>query len=73
MDSGLTGPAILLLEAHKPWAFLGSQLILVVQPALDSFLPRHLLENLALMLSEDDQIEQLIVTLEQKITRRLQS
>ncbi len=61
---GLTAPAILLLEAHKPLAFVGSQLLLVAQPTLDIFLPKNLTGNAANLLSNPDQLEELITRLE---------
>jgi hypothetical protein len=61
---GLTAPAILLLEAHKPLAFMGSQLLLVAQPTLGIFLPPNLIRNTANLLADPDQLEELIVRLE---------
>lgn len=61
---GLATPAILLLEAHKPVAFLGSQLALIAQPTLEFFLPRPLIQHTVDLLADADQIERLIVTLE---------
>ena len=63
-DLGLTAPAILLLEAHKPLAFIGSQLLLVAQPTLDIFLPQNLIRNTADLLADSNQLEQLITSLE---------
>ena len=63
---GLTTPAILLLEAHKPLAFIGSQFLLVVQPALDPLLPSHVIRNTSDLLANPDQLEHLITTLEHK-------
>lgn len=63
-DLRLTMPAILLLEAHKPLAFLGSQLLLIAQPTLDIFLPQNLVNDLAKLLAEPEQVEQLITRLE---------
>lgn len=63
---GLTTPAILLLEAHKPLAFIGSQLLLVVQPTLDLVLPSHLIHNTSDLLADPNQYERLITILEQK-------
>ncbi len=60
----LTAPAILLLEAHKPLAFLGSQLLLVAQPILDIFLPQNLAGNTVDLLADPDQLEQLLTRLE---------
>ena len=63
-DLGLTGPAILLFEANKPLAFIGSQLLLVAQPTLDIFLSRDLTQNVINLLADSDQLEQLITNLE---------
>ncbi len=64
IDLGLTAPAILLLEAHKPLAFIWSQLLLVAQPTLDIFLPQNLIRNTADLLANPYQLEQLITKLE---------
>lgn len=63
-DLGLTMPAIFLLEAHKPLAFVGSQLLLVSQPILDIFLPKNFVGNSANLLADSGQLEQLILKLE---------
>ena len=64
VELGLTAPAILLLEAHKPLAFVSSQLLLVAQPILDIFLPQNLVKNSADLLADSNQVEQLITKLE---------
>ncbi len=64
---GLGMPAILLLEAHKPLAFLMSQLILIAQPSITLFLSDATVERYAAIFGDDRQVEQLIVTLEQHI------
>lgn len=61
---GLTAPAILLLEAHKPLAFISSQLLLVAQPTFDIFLPANFTRNMANLLADSDQVEALITSLE---------
>jgi len=63
-DLGLIGPAILLLEANKPLAFLGSQLLLVAQPTLNIFVPSNLTQQTINLLTDSQQLEQLIQTLE---------
>jgi hypothetical protein len=63
-DLGLAGPAILLLEANKPLAFLGSQLLLVAQPTLNIFVSPHLTQQTINLLTDSEQLEQLIQTLE---------
>ncbi|MBN1994907.1 MAG: hypothetical protein JW953_19590 [Anaerolineae bacterium] len=63
---GLAGPAVLLLEANKPLAFLGSQLLLVAQPTLNLFLARDFTQNVVDLLADSEQLEQLIDRLEEK-------
>jgi hypothetical protein len=67
---GVTGPAILLLEAHKPLAFISSQLLLVAQPTLDIFVPQNLTRHTINMLADSDQLEQLITKLETKTKQK---
>lgn len=64
-DIGLATPAILLLEAHKPLAFLASQLLLIAQPTLNLFFSPPTTENYINLLAEEAQLEQLISRLEQ--------
>jgi len=61
---GLAGPAILLLEANKPLAFLGSQLLLMAQPTLNIFVSPHLTQQTINLLTNSDQLELLIQVLE---------
>ena len=63
-DLGLAGPAVLLLEANKPLAFLGSQLLLVAQPTLNIFVSPHLTQQTINLLTDSAQVEQLIQVLE---------
>jgi len=63
-ELGLTAPAIFLLEAHKPLAFVGSQVILVAQPTLDIFWPGNFAANMADLLADPSQLDQLITRLE---------
>ncbi len=63
-DLGLTAPAIFLLEANKPLAFVASQALLVAQPTLDIFLPDNFTRNTANLLADPVQLEQLIASLE---------
>jgi hypothetical protein len=64
IDLGLAAPAVLLLEAHKPLAFLGSQLLLIAQPTLNIFLPQTLTRDSADLLADTRQFEHLIACLE---------
>ena len=66
---GLTDPAILLLEAHKPLAFLGSQLLLISQPILNIFLSQQLTNNAITLFENPEQLETLITQLEAKATQ----
>ena len=69
IDLGLAAPAILLLEAHKPLAFLGSQLLLIAQPTLNVFLPQTLTRDSADLLADTRQFEHLIDCLEVGLDR----
>jgi hypothetical protein len=66
---GLAMPAMLLLEAHKPVAFIGGQFLLVAQPTLDLFISSHLTQGMVDVLTHPDQLEQLITCLEQQTSR----
>ena len=68
-ELGLTGPAVVLLEAHKPLAFVSSQLLLMAQPTLDLFFPRNHIRNLADLMADSAQVEALIVSLERKTSK----
>jgi hypothetical protein len=72
-DLGLVGPAILLLEANKPLAFLGSQILLVSQPTLNIFISPKLTQQTVNLLTDSQQLEQLIQTLETGTTQRSSS
>lgn len=63
-DLGLAAPAILLLEAHKPLAFIGSQCLLVAQPTLNLFISPHFTQGLVDLLADPIQVDQLIAHLE---------
>lgn len=63
---GLAAPAILLLEAHKPVAFIGGQFLLVAQPTLDLFVSPSLTQGMVDLLTDPTQLERLITHLEQK-------
>ena len=67
-ELGLATAAILLLEAHKPLSFIGSQALLVAQPMLNLFLPQHLIGHTIELLADESQLEQLITSLERQDT-----
>jgi len=68
---GLTAPAVLFLEAHKPLAFLSSQLLLIAQPTLNLFVSAHSTQNMVDLLADPTQFEQLMTQLEQKTSPSL--
>ena len=63
-DLGLTTPAIFFLENHKPLAFIASQLLLIAQPTFDLFISPTLTQNSIDLLTDADELEQLIHNLE---------
>jgi hypothetical protein len=63
-ELGLTTPAIFLLEAHKPLAFIGSQILLVAQPTIDLFFSKSFTSSAIDLLGDPAQLEQLILCLE---------
>ena len=71
IDLGLATPTILLLEAHKPLSFVGSQFLLIAQPTLDLFLPQNFMQNSINLLADPYQLEQLIIRLENDQQRTL--
>ncbi len=60
----LNTAAVLLLEAHRPLAFIAGQALLLAQPAFDLFWPRHRLGELAGLLSDESEVERLLTALE---------
>ena len=58
-------PALFLLEAGQPLAFLGSQLVLIGQPLLGLFMPRQQLSDLAIFLETPGNVPRLIARLEE--------
>ena len=63
---GLASVASLWLEAHKPLAFLGSQVLLVAQPTLNLFISAHLTTNMVELLADPVQLDHLLTQLHQK-------
>ena len=60
----LIGPAILFLEANKPFSFIGSQLLLMAEPLLGIFVPDEKVRDLALLLEDRANVERLLQRLE---------
>jgi hypothetical protein len=61
---GMTAPAILFLEMHKPLAFLGAQLLWAAQPFLSIGLDDADLRDFAAIFEERAGVEELIDRLE---------
>ena len=57
---GMTSPAILLLEMHKPLAFLGAQLVWATQPLLQGWWRDQDLRDLARLLEDRAGVDALI-------------
>ena len=68
---GLAMPAVLLLEAHKPLAFISSQFLLVAQPTLNLFISPDFTQGMVDLLADPSQLEQLISQLEQRASPEL--
>ncbi|MFN8454520.1 MAG: hypothetical protein U0401_07570 [Anaerolineae bacterium] len=62
---GLAAPALLLLEAHKPLAFIGSQLLLIAQPSLNFLISPSYTQGLINLLADVEQVEQCLLRLQQ--------
>ena len=61
---GMTTPAILFLEMHKPVAFLGAQMLWVTQPFLSLGFSNADLHDFALLIEDRGNVEELIDRLE---------
>lgn len=64
--AGLSTPAILALETHKPLSFILSQLLLTVQPMLDTFLPKQFSGTAMTLFSDRKRLDWFISELEEK-------
>ena len=62
---GLTAPAILFLEANKPFSFIGSQVLLFFQPLLGFLLGDEVIGGYAQLLEDQANVERLLQLLEQ--------
>lgn len=61
---GLTAPAVLFLEMHKPLAFLGAQLLFAAQPFLSIGLNDADLRDFAAIIEDRTGVEEVINRLE---------
>ena len=60
---GLAMPAVAFLEANKPLSFVSSQVLLLLQPMLDTFIARDLTTDLAGLLADRERLEKLVARL----------
>jgi hypothetical protein len=61
---GLTAPAVLFLEANKPFSFIGSQALLFFQPLLGFLLGDEVIGGYAQLFEDQANIERLLYLLE---------
>ena len=63
-ELGLTAPAILFLELHKPLSFLGAQVLFAAQPFLGLAFDEAELRDFATIIEDRAGVEQVIDRLE---------
>lgn len=61
---GLSAPALLFLEAHRPLAWLGGQALLLLPPVLRPFCREESITGLAALLSDEANLNRLMRRLE---------
>jgi hypothetical protein len=66
---GFRTPALVALEAGKPLAFLGAQLVWVGQPLLSLFVSGNTLRQIASLLESPEELSALIERLESRRTQ----
>jgi hypothetical protein len=64
VSAGMTAPAILFLEMHKPLAFLGAQMLWIAQPFLALGFRDADIRDLALLIEDRANVQALINRLE---------
>lgn len=62
---GLTIPAVMFLEMHKPLAGVGGALVHLLAPGLDWVLGDQNTDDLAILLSDRELVERLIARIEE--------
>ena len=60
----LITPAIMFLEANKPFSFVAGQLLLVAEPVLGLFIEKNRTREFALLLDDRENVELLLQQLE---------
>ncbi len=64
-ENGVTAPAILFLEMHRPLAFLGAQMLWTAEPFLNGWLGPRGVRDLAGLLEDPEALNELMARLEQ--------
>lgn len=67
---GMTIPALMFLEMHKPLAGVGGALIHMLAPGLDWILGERDTDDLAILLSDRQQVNSLMIRLEELDTKK---
>jgi hypothetical protein len=65
VDLRLTPVAVVMLESSKPLSFVGSQLMVFMQPIVTSVFPFHQYDEIAALLEERSNVEALIQKIEE--------
>lgn len=65
IDLRLTPVAVVMLESSKPLSFVGSQLMVFLQPVVTSIFPFHQYDEVAALLEERSNVEALIQKIEE--------
>ena len=61
---GLTAPALLFIEMAKPINFLGSQLLVAVDPFISSILSSGDYRKFSILMEDDENVERLLQAIE---------
>ncbi len=65
VDLKLTPVAVVMLESSKPLSFVGSQLMVFLQPVVTAVFPFHQYDEVAALLEDRANVEALIQRIEQ--------
>lgn len=64
VDMKLTPVAIVMLESSKPVSFIGSQLMVFLQPIVTAVFPFRMYDEVSALLEDRNNVEMLIQTME---------
>jgi hypothetical protein len=67
--SGWAALAVVLLETFRPWGFLGSQLVLLVEPLLGTGI-RSTAQRLGWLMEDPARVERLLISIEAQHVHR---